>query len=394
VSEIVAEQEAVWLREAVAEIHRLTRQTAAAVVRIGRILIDVRRRLGHTRFANWIQAEFRWARSTVYRMTSVATAFADVPADSLARFDASALYLLAQTSTPETVRAAALETVAAGGRVGKTDARALIAAARPATKPPAGGEARFARLTAPCRGTRDHLPANEGITRADRPLPEDRTADLMAARALVKLTEEGYTVRLVKWVDPEAPNDPQSTYWTCHLYSERQDGPTIFTAKESVFSAVTLAAGIQPERTCRRCGWTGPVYEGFSRKTGNPLDRSHNCRRCETERVGAEKKRQRGTLGDYRARVAAVRRELLADPNRSNAVLGDLIGCDEDAVMRVRKKLERAGEVPRATERVGRNGVAKNVHPLAEAEVRAVSAGVPAEPETLGASPPACEAAA
>lgn len=382
----IAEREEDWLRERVEEIHRLTRLTAAAVTSIGRVLLEVQRRLGGGRFNRWVKDQFRWGRSSAYRMMAVATAFADVPDDTLARFAPVALYALAKPSTPPAVRTAALAAVAAGKPFGPRDARTLIDAAKPD---------RQGTKFVPCQ--RDRLPRGEGIRPEDRPQPEDTTAQLLAAKALVLLTEAGKTVRVGKLVDSEYRNEPLATQYTCHLYAPGRE-PEIVVATDGVWSALSLAAGIQPVRECRQCQQRFPVFEGFSRRSGvtSEYGRESTCKRCLTERVGLYKKRMRGTLPRSKesdaAKREAVRAILTERPTVSNPVVMNEVGCCESFARQVRAELEATGEVPRATTRTGTNGVTKHVLPLADHEVIPLD-DLALEPGTMPAPPETCEAA-
>ncbi len=115
------------VRERTDEIKALMRRSAEDIIAIGRKLAEVKARLDHGRFLDWLDAEFGWRRSTAYRFMHVADAFAAVETCQIGKFAPSALYLLAAPSTPETVRAEALERAAAGEAITCSQARDLLA---------------------------------------------------------------------------------------------------------------------------------------------------------------------------------------------------------------------------------------------------------------------------
>ena len=85
------------------EIKTLMRRTAQDIIDIGTKLIEVKERLGHGNFGGWLESEFGWTDKTARRFMSVADRF---KMDNLSDLNigASALYLLAAPSTPESAR--------------------------------------------------------------------------------------------------------------------------------------------------------------------------------------------------------------------------------------------------------------------------------------------------
>ena len=125
-SELDAETSRV-IQQRTDEIKALMRQAAEDVITIGRKLAEVRERLGHGRFLDWLDAEFGWHRSTAYRFMQVADAFSTVEISQFEKFAPSALYLLAAPSAPETARAEALERAMAGEAITYSQARTIVA---------------------------------------------------------------------------------------------------------------------------------------------------------------------------------------------------------------------------------------------------------------------------
>ncbi len=102
----------------------LMKRTAQGIIEIGQKLIEVKKRLGHGRFLNWLSAEFNWSIQTAKRFMNVASAFEN---QQIVDFEVapSALYLLAAPSTPESVREEALARAQAGETITYTVAKEL-----------------------------------------------------------------------------------------------------------------------------------------------------------------------------------------------------------------------------------------------------------------------------
>ena len=53
----------------------LMKRTAQGIIEIGQKLIEVKKRLGHGRFLDWLSAEFDWHRDTANKFMHVAERF-------------------------------------------------------------------------------------------------------------------------------------------------------------------------------------------------------------------------------------------------------------------------------------------------------------------------------
>ncbi|HEY1495410.1 MAG TPA: DUF3102 domain-containing protein, partial [Candidatus Solibacter sp.] len=93
-----------YVQERTQKIHALARATAAAIVEIGRSLTDVKARLKHGQFLEWIEREFAWSQPSAWRFMNVFEQFKLSNLNNL-EIDVSALYLIAAPSTPEALRA-------------------------------------------------------------------------------------------------------------------------------------------------------------------------------------------------------------------------------------------------------------------------------------------------
>ncbi len=270
-SQPIAAHDVKTLTEIAGAIKFLARNTGQNVLHIGSHLLNARRLL-EDGFGDWLDRQFGWTVPAAVRLMRVAVAFADTPVD---RFDPGALYALSAPTTPPQARQIAVAAAASGKRITAVHARDLIAASRPLPKK--------TKL----------VTRRESIDRDARPQAEGHDLELMAWAEVERLVGEGATVRCSRQGaldDDDAAGRP----YTCTVYRPGRE-PQVAHSKDSLASAVTLAAGTQPNRECKVCGKTYPVFDGFSRKTGNPLGRSLNCRKCETLRVGVGKKQQRGT---------------------------------------------------------------------------------------------------
>jgi phage N-6-adenine-methyltransferase len=110
------------------EIRSLMRRAAQDIIEIGQKLIEVRGRLRHNKaggFTGWLRVEFDWSESTALKMIQVAERFNHVNFTKL-NVGASALYLLASPSTPESAREEAIERAQAGEQVTYSVGREVV----------------------------------------------------------------------------------------------------------------------------------------------------------------------------------------------------------------------------------------------------------------------------
>ncbi len=114
-----------FVLERTERIHNLARMTAAGIVQIGQYLTEVKARLGHGKFREWIKKEFGWERSSADNFMHV---FKNVKCPTIGQLqiDCRALYLIAAPSTPEPVRAEVMRRAEKGEPVNHTGARALV----------------------------------------------------------------------------------------------------------------------------------------------------------------------------------------------------------------------------------------------------------------------------
>ncbi|MBV9388611.1 MAG: DUF3102 domain-containing protein [Chroococcidiopsidaceae cyanobacterium CP_BM_ER_R8_30] len=105
------------------EIRGLMKRTAQGNVKIGQRLIEVKAKLRHGQFLDWLNAEFQWSYPTAARFMQVASSFGQNY--EFDNFAPSALYELAAPSTPAAVRAEAIARAEAGEMITHKTAKAL-----------------------------------------------------------------------------------------------------------------------------------------------------------------------------------------------------------------------------------------------------------------------------
>jgi len=115
------------VQQRTSEIKTLMRRTAQDIVDIGQKLIEVKERLGHGVFGAWLPVEFGWSRTTAVRFMRVAEQFKFANLANLS-IASSALYLLAESSTPESARQEALQRAEQGEHITYRGAQEMVAA--------------------------------------------------------------------------------------------------------------------------------------------------------------------------------------------------------------------------------------------------------------------------
>ena len=105
-----------FVREQTEEIRGLMRRTAQGIVDIGQKLLDIKEKLGHGNFLNWLKKEFDWSELTAQRFMQVAKQFKSHNLLDL-EIAPSALYILSAPSTPDSMREEALSLAQAGAKI-------------------------------------------------------------------------------------------------------------------------------------------------------------------------------------------------------------------------------------------------------------------------------------
>ncbi len=126
-----------FVQQQTGEIRVLMKRTAQSIIEVGQKLIEVKEKLGHGRFGDWLEAEFEWGEWTASKFMQVAIQFQFVKFTDL-RIAPSALYVLAAPSTPKAARSEALARAEAGEPITYTAAKVIkqkYASASTKTKP-------------------------------------------------------------------------------------------------------------------------------------------------------------------------------------------------------------------------------------------------------------------
>lgn len=124
-----------FVQQQTGEIRALMKRTAQDIIEVGQKLLQVKKKLGHGRFGDWLQAEFQWSISAATRFMQVSEQFQFV---NLANLDLapSALYELAAPSTPPSARDEAVARAKAGEPISYTTAKTIKQKYAPPSKKP------------------------------------------------------------------------------------------------------------------------------------------------------------------------------------------------------------------------------------------------------------------
>ncbi len=115
-----------FVQQQTGEIRTLMKRTAQNIIEVGQKLIEVKDKLGHGRFGDWLNSEFDWDERTARRFMTVADRFSN-KSDNLSdiNFAPSALYILAAPSTPKAAREEAISRAKAGEPITYTMAKEI-----------------------------------------------------------------------------------------------------------------------------------------------------------------------------------------------------------------------------------------------------------------------------
>jgi CheY-like chemotaxis protein len=113
-----------FVKQQTGEIKALMKRTAQGILEIGQKLLEIKQKLGHGNFLNWLKAEFNWSEPTAQRFMQVARQFESINLMDL-DIAPSALYVLSAPSTPELVREEAIARAQAGENITYTTAQEL-----------------------------------------------------------------------------------------------------------------------------------------------------------------------------------------------------------------------------------------------------------------------------
>jgi Protein of unknown function (DUF3102) len=113
-----------FVRQQTGELKALMQRAAQDIFEIGQRLIEVKEKLGHGNYLNWLEAEFGWTDRTARNYTTVAKQFKSETISNLP-IAPSALYILAAPSTPVEIREEAIARAQSGEPITKKKATAM-----------------------------------------------------------------------------------------------------------------------------------------------------------------------------------------------------------------------------------------------------------------------------
>ncbi|MEM9924251.1 MAG: DUF3102 domain-containing protein [Cyanobacteria bacterium P01_D01_bin.50] len=115
----------VFVEGKTSEIKSLMRRGVKDIIEIGQSLNEVKKQLGHGNYRVWLIAEFDWSLRTAARFMQVATQFKSANLADL-NIAVSALYLLAEPSTPQKARKHVLGLAKVGENMTHSKVKAII----------------------------------------------------------------------------------------------------------------------------------------------------------------------------------------------------------------------------------------------------------------------------
>lgn len=260
--------ERTWLRQQTQQIAVHMEQAARGILEAGRILCEIKRRLGHGRFKRWVETEFpQCYESAVLRMHAWKTV---TKMECHSIFTPDVLNYVCGPSYPRKAREEFIgEAIALDACPGMARARELARSHRP---PPRAAVLKLA----------------EHLAESGEPEP---TTQPDGIEELGSLLQRG-AVEILRTEDDESGGE---------TFRVRLSGANADIAEphaEGVTLAEAIGRLLRPSgevlRVCTRCRETRPIG-AFSRLKRGPGGRNWSCKGCESKRASAgKKKRKRG----------------------------------------------------------------------------------------------------
>jgi hypothetical protein len=186
-----------YLAQAEGEIRGYGRLVVSGIVAIGKKLVEVKERVGHGRYEKFIRERLRFSASSAKRFVQSYELFKTPNLGDLGslQIDASALYLLAQDTTREEVRAAALEKAASPNGISRDEIAVLIEQAQQQAAAKATAEAQQQSAAQLAKAAKETEAAIAKLSKAEAKSVElaGKLAELRASRTeeLTKARAEG-----------------------------------------------------------------------------------------------------------------------------------------------------------------------------------------------------------
>jgi hypothetical protein len=158
------------IRQHADSIRSLMQRASQDIVEIGQRLLYVKKRLGHGRFLDWLNAEFDMTERTAQNFMNVARAFKSETVSDL-KIGQKALYMLSAPSVPEAAREEVVAQAKKGEKITPAGAKAVITKHRPTTAATASQPAESGKGPSRPRGTGPDRPRAEPEAEAHHSSP-------------------------------------------------------------------------------------------------------------------------------------------------------------------------------------------------------------------------------
>lgn len=290
----LASPERDWLQRRTEDVTTLSYRVACDLVRLGKILKEVRERLPSGQFVQWLIAETPFSTSHAYRLLSVAEAFGGY-ISQIEKIEPSALYLLSQPNVPAQVRVHAARLASDGTCVTRSLASEIIAANK--SQPDLSRE-EVNEHSANMRDIRD-AEAKDREEAKKEASKEDESPQKRAERhqeigeQLELLMKECTVLHISRLEDEDYEED---IYTISCLRSdlspgEKDDRPR-HVVRRTLSGAIKSARGFEDEKWCPACKAWHPAGQ-FGVVRTNADGRNRYCKSCERARVKVAKKKAR-----------------------------------------------------------------------------------------------------
>ena len=265
----LAEVDRLWLGRAAESLQARLRSTITEVLQAGGVLAAARRRLGRGRWAPWLAGCAGVPKRSASRMISVHAAFGKSDPEVLGRFTPSALYALAESGVPQSLREYAVEQAGDGASV----TLALVGEWLDAYRDP-------------CTG------APVSLARKDEPKQSEEVDPLTVWAGdnwlrLVGVLAPGVSLYLTASEDAE--NGEPLVSATLIGHASRR-----VVAQRGLEACVLELSGKPREKVCKRCKGGAKPLDQFSYSKSFADGRNKYCLKCEQQRVKAYARRKSG----------------------------------------------------------------------------------------------------
>jgi DNA repair exonuclease SbcCD ATPase subunit len=176
-----------YLAQAEGEIRGYGRLVVSGIVAIGKKLVEVKERVGHGRYEKFIRERLRFSPQAAHNYVQSYELLKSLTVGDLKslQIDARSLYLLARPTTPEEVRAEALEKAASPDGISRDEVAALVEQARQQAAAKATAEAQQQSVAQLAKAAKETQAEIAKLTKAEARSTELATklAELRASRS-------------------------------------------------------------------------------------------------------------------------------------------------------------------------------------------------------------------